>query len=277
MMEPRLDNKDRRVWEQWWVTAHLHSKTLGYQRKVEKAKRIASECLDRYPNSAVMWSGGKDSTALSHLIVKDLGCSDLPLVSEKDDLDYPGEEEYVLRLSSSWGANLRIVRPKVSPGKWIEEHAQELSAGSDFHSRAAALSKECFYGVVEEENKNRDLVFLGLRAEESKGRSLNFITRGHVYAKQPTRWNPSGISVAQPLAEWRGIDVYAYLAANGVEPFISYRCVGFMHARKPWMVRKSWWIPGHTSRNGGVAWIRRYWPSLYRKLNTWLTDANFFT
>jgi hypothetical protein len=34
------------------------------------------------------------------------------------------------------------------------------------------------------------------------------------------------------------------------------------------MLRKSWWVPGaHTD---GVAWLARYYPSLYRQLCAWL-------
>jgi len=40
-----------------------------------------------------------------------------------------------------------------------------------------------------------------------------------------------------------------------------------MHRDRPGAIRKSWWIPeGNAARHGGVAWLRRYYPSLYRTL-----------
>ena len=49
---------------------------------------------------------------------------------------------------------------------------------------------------------------------------------------------------------------------------IGDRCCGWLpeHRQKPWLIRKSWWIPGAHAANGQVAWLKRYWPSLYAKL-----------
>lgn len=215
-----------------------------------------------------MWSGGKDSTVLSHLVLQVE--PSIQLVSEKDDLDYPGEEAYVSDLARSWGASLTIVRPDISPSQWIAEHAHELRADADLHSRAAGLSKTCFYGVVERATADRGAIFLGLRAAESKARNVSRAANGTTYRRKSGQWT------CCPLADWTGLDVFAYLESHGIEALHVYRCVGFRHEREPWRVRKSWWLPGAAGRHGGVAWLRRYYPSLFRQLLAWFPRAQSF-
>ncbi len=266
MTEPRLDAHDSAVWSRLMIQAFARAKSREHARLVEAAKREADRCLSSARNPAIMWSGGKDSTVLTHLVRVTLG-ADIDVVSEKDDLDYPGEEAYVTGLAAQWGAQLEIVRPSVSPSEWIAANAATLESGADIHSRRAALSRVCFYDVMERANATRDAVLLGLRAAESKHRLRNRTFNGLTYRKR------DGLTVCNPLGDWSGLDVYAYMLAHGVEPLHVYRCVGFAHERDPWRVRKSWWLPGSSSDRGGVTWLRHYYPSLYRRMLEWFPRA----
>lgn len=268
MTEPRLDANDRAVWARWLLTVRQHSRGLTHKHRVDEARRLAGVALDGAERPAVMWSGGKDSTAMAHL-VHAMDPSVL-LVSEKDDLDYPGEREYVEGLAQQWGARLQVLVPPVSPQQWIAGHAHELTPGADIHGRTAELSKLCFYNLLEESNAQHDVIFIGLRAEESLGRRRNRRVNGPIYTRR-SRYGHN--LVCTPLADWAGIDVYAYLLSNDIDPLHVYRCVGFVHARQPWAVRKSWWLPGLYALHGGTAWLRRYYPSLYRQLTEWMPRA----
>lgn len=264
--EPRLDAHDRAVWARFAIQARMRAGTREHHRLVDQAKRVAGRCLDAALEPAVMWSAGKDSTVLAHLTTVALGAS-VRLVSEKDDLDYPGEVEYITRLAQCWGAKLDIVRPEISPSQWIAQHAHELTPDADIHSRAADLSKACFYSVVELATADNDAILLGLRADESKDRLRNRKFNGLTYRRS------DGKTVCSPLGDWTGVDVYAYLLTHGIEPLHVYRCVGFLHERAPWHVRKSWWLPGSNSRHGEVAWLRHYYPSLFAKFKEWFPRA----
>lgn len=266
--EPRLDAHDRAVWDRLMIQARMRAKSVEHRRLVDAGRRIASECLAKSERPAVSWSGGKDSSCMSHLVLS-LDPS-VTLVSEKDDLDYPGEETYITELATRWQAKLEILRPDISPSQWIAEHADQLAMGDDFHSRAAGLSKACFYGVMEQDDAKRDLVFIGLRADESVARRKNRAINGLAYRRK------AGHVVCTPLADWRGIDVFAYLQAQEIEPLHVYRCVGFMHEREPWRVRKSWWIPGDMGKYGGASWLRRYYPSLFQRLLKWFPRAQSY-
>jgi len=261
--EPILTEDDHRVWDMWMRTARIHARTLGYLRRLNTARRVASEEIERAELPVVMWSGGKDSTVLVHLVRVGLGL-DIEAISEKDDLDYPGEREYVEGLAAAWSLRLTIVEPEVSPASYLAAHGAEQEAWADVHSRRAGLSKACFYGVLEAATAPHDTILLGLRKHESRHRMRNRTSRGLAYTKR------DGKRIVQPLGDWSGLDVMAYMATHGIEPLPVYRCVAFMHADEPWRVRKSWWVPGSSGAKGGVAWLARYYPSLYRRLREWM-------
>lgn len=217
-----------------------------------------------------MWSGGKDSTCLARLV---LGLdSSVTLVSEKDELDYPGELEYVHKWAEKWSAKLEVITPEVSPAQWIADHASELGASTDLHSRAAGLSKACFYDLMEKANQGRGAIFLGLRQQESKARAVNRAVRGAVYPR-----GDKGQLTCTPIVDWEGIDVYAYAISQEIELLNVYQCVALLHSHEPWRVRKSWWVPGSHSNNGGVTWLRHYWPSLYSRLREWIPRSQSLT
>lgn len=274
--EPILDSHDRAVWARWMIVADRHARSITHRRRVDQARRLVDQCLrEARGDAVVMWSGGKDSTVMAHLITEATG-GEVPLVSEKDDLDYPGEEQYVTALARQWLAGLQIVRPPFSLEDWIRDHAHELDVAGDFHSRAAGLSKAAFYQVVEEATKDREALFLGLRAAESQHRERNRRYNGLIYRRHSAPGQERGQLVCTPLGDWQGIDVYAYAIKHGIELLPVYRCVGFMYEREPWRVRKSWWIPGGFSAMGGIVWLRRYWPSLYQRLLEWFPAAQSY-
>lgn len=259
MVEPILRPDDLRRWGEWMAEALAWSKTSAHKRRVEMAKRDIEQALAAAPRWCVMSSGGKDSTAMTHLVCSEMG---LPIAvgSEKDDLDFPGEEEHLVQQAAQYGWDLHILRPPVSPQEWLLEHRDELHGNTNMHSRAAGLSKACFYGVVEAFSEQYDGAFLGLRGEESKHRRKNRASHGKLYRKKAGQW------ICTPLGDWRGIDVYAYCAARDIELLPMYKCCALMDSSDPSRVRKSWWVSTSQSHRGAAVWLRHYYPSLYARL-----------
>jgi 3''-phosphoadenosine 5''-phosphosulfate sulfotransferase (PAPS reductase)/FAD synthetase and related enzymes len=266
--EPVLTADDREVWGTWIATAALHARTQAFKRHVEKSRRVLDDILNTTPDAAVSWSAGKDSSVMTHLCCV-LHGAPWKVYSEKDDLDYPGEEEYVTRYAREWKLDLEILRPPISPKQWFIEHAKEIGPSGEIHARAAGLSKACFYNVMEECNKRHDCSILGLRSEESGIRRHARMAKGLYYQLKTT-----GRHRAIPISDWSALDVYAYAVAHGIELLPVYRCVAFAHRHEPWMLRKSWWLPGGHAATGSVAWLRRYWPSLYRQLCEWMPASS---
>lgn len=296
--EPVLTREDRAVWDAWWRAAQTHARTQAFRRRVERARAAVIEALS-LPDvvghvgkaPSVSWSGGKDSTAMTHLVCVEAGGRDVvEVVSEKDDLDFPGELDYVQGYAAAWGARLTVITPEVSPATWIAEAAArgEIRCFDDIRSQRAGLSKACFYGLMRENDHGRPLTFLGLRREESAIR--NHVAARSVMAAMRRRreggggprsgltyWHKGeGQWRCLPVAEFRSLDVYAYLASRGIEPLPVYRCVALMNADNPGGVRKSWWLPGEQTANGGLVWLRRYWPSLFRRVVGWMPQATMF-
>jgi 3'-phosphoadenosine 5'-phosphosulfate sulfotransferase (PAPS reductase)/FAD synthetase len=290
--EPILTDDDRAVWDAWAKAAREHARTQAHRRLVARSRAAVLEALalPDAVNPGVSWSAGKDSTAMAHLVCVTAGAADaVTLVSEKDDLDYPGEREYVETLAAQWGARLKILTPPISPREFITEAAKrgELMSYDDIHSRAASLSKACFYGLMEADNNGRGLVMLGLRAEESQIRK-RVGKWAHIAAAKHrdeddgptsglTRWHKGASQWrCYPVMDWKAVDVFGYLLSHGVEPLSVYKCLGLMHRDEPGLLRKSWWLPGGHTADGQVAWLRRYYPSLHRQLCAWMPDARMY-
>lgn len=265
--EPILTDEDRRIWRRWRRTCLRWSKSDLHRRRILRAAEAIDRMRTRCPDAYVAWSGGKDSTVLAHLVVEKCGV-DAHLMSVKDDLDFPGEREYVTGLAGEWGADLDILSPDISLQQWIADHADELAADEDWHGRASTFSGENFYPLVAEyrDRLGAPGVYLGLRGGESDARAGN-AARGAIYEKD------SGEVVCQPLRAWEGRDVYAYLFANDTPTHDVYRCVR-LHDH-PKRVRKSWWLPGAHSRHGATVWLKTYWPTLYRRLCEILPDTRY--
>lgn len=298
--EPILNAEDRAIFDAWWRAAREHGRTQAFRRRVDRARGAVIEALSlpdvaspapgrRRPS--VSWSGGKDSTAMTHLVTVEAGARDVvDVVSEKDDLDFPGEREYVEGLAAAWGARLEVLTPPVSPSQWIADAAArgEVRTFDDIRSRRAGLSKACFYGLMEENDRGRTLTMLGLRREESNDR--NRVAMHACMAARDRRqsgeagprsgltyWHKGvGAWRCLPVAEFKALEVYAYLATRDIDPLPVYRCVALMHADNPGLIRKSWWLPGEQTANGQVAWLKRYYPSLYRRLCGWMPQSTMF-
>lgn len=266
MTEPVLTAEDRRIWDMWTRTALARARTLSHRRAVDSARRVVLEMAERWPDAYVAWSAGKDSTALTHLVRVECGVPGRAM-SVKDDLDFPDEEDYLRRWAAAWNLELDVVRPPFLLQEWIRARSDTMTVDADAHSRSAALSREAFYGPVSEYASAAGLpgVYLGLRTEESAGRNANRSARGRIYTKA------GGETVCQPIADWRGLDVYAYTLSRGIDLLPVYQCVRLMD--RPDSVRKSWWLPGVHACTGSVVWLRAYYPSLYRRLYGLLPDA----
>lgn len=228
----------------------LHAKTRAFSRKVDDARRM----IDALPLDAT-WSlslsGGKDSTALALLVGARVRWS-----SVKDDLDYPGEDLYLRKLADKAGADLTILRPAVSLRDWLRETRTSLE--SDLHASASPLSARWFHALLKEdrERSRTSAVLLGLRAEESLGRTANLAHRGDHYVRG------DGVTIATPIARWSTIDVHAFVLSQGVPLLPVYGCVD---DSMPWdRIRKSWFLAGGgLARHGHYAWLRDWWPDLY--------------
>lgn len=210
--------------------------------------------MENKPLTVLWFGGGQDSTAMMHLIGSISITTDF--VSVKDDMDFPGEIEY-LRSLTPIGPRVSIL----SPDKRLWEEAKKHDFTEDIHSKGTAFSDENFYGLLKEYQREHQYkgVFLGLRAEESNGRAWNRKKNGLIYYNED--WHQL---VCQPLADWTGMDVMAYLVSREVPILYVYFLTKFVKA--PHEIRKSWVLPSGQSSSGQALWLKYYFPEIFHRL-----------
>lgn len=236
-----------------WRQVATHRLTRSYRRAVDRARRNIDEALALDVDWRVGLSCGKDSTALALL----LEGSGVKAMSVKDDLDYPGEQDYLRALVGRASLEVDVLTPRERLRDFLRR--ERVSLVNDLHSRAAELSAQHFYGLLDEYRaaEGYNGVFLGLRAEESRGRRWN-AGRGAVYQRKY-----DGLWVAQPLRHWSTLDVHAFALEQEAPLLPLYLCVE--PDSDPLMLRKSWWVAGGYAATvfGHYSHLRRWWPMLW--------------
>ena len=269
--EPVLSPEDIALWDAWMRAAAEHSRTRAHARRVDAAMGIIHDALSSCDPWCVMFSGGKDSRVLTQLVCVDAGYRGA-VISHKDDLDYPESEPYVRRVGEELGLDLRVVRPPESPAQWMADNAAVHGSAVDLHSRTSAIARSAWWDTIDNETAAFAGYFDGLASHESRARRLNRALRGNLY---PKRHRVRGtIMVAHPIHDWTPLDVYGYCAARGIELLPLYKCIALMDSAEPWRIREEWFAPSEIQTGmGRVAWLRHYYPSLFRKVDTWMPLA----
>ena len=236
------------------VAYRLRARHRTFLLRVQESKEILREFFDKGLNSRVMWSGGKDSTAMLHLAWT--VNPNVYATSEKDDMDFPGEKEYVRHIADRYNIRLDVIEPSES----IWDHVTRYDITEQIHSQGTAFSQRFFYNVLrdyQERNGVRGLI-IGLRNQESNGRRINYHLRGAIYEKR------DGMHVCLPMAHWETQDVYAYLISQEIPILDVYFKTRF--TKGPESIRKSWMLPGVFAQDGQAAWLRYYYPQIYARL-----------
>jgi 3'-phosphoadenosine 5'-phosphosulfate sulfotransferase (PAPS reductase)/FAD synthetase len=241
---------------EYWRELYLcHANTKAFKNKVQTAKDRVSEFLDiGGKNARVMWSCGKDSTAMMHL-VNDV--YKVPAISEKDDMDFPNELQYLKDAVNLFDWSVVVVSPEIE--LWNVIHQFDFT--DDIHSNNTKFSSDFFYSLLKQEKEKQECkaVFLGLRAEESKGRRINAVTQRHIYYN--LSWKEL---ICQPIWDWSGKDVFAYLFSNDIPIMDVYFKTKFVNS--PEDIRKSWILPSAQTSQGQAMWLKYYYPDIFNKL-----------
>ena len=187
----------RPEWREYFL---LWSQTDEFQRKFEEAKSIIKQALSEFKKPYIAYSGGKDSTALMHMLLQH---NDRITVVHWDYGPYyiprPLEKE-ILTIARKCGAKNLIVLSSSLYEK-LGRKAQGVLGRHFIGVEVPRLIREGY-----------DAAFLGLRAEEGVKRRLR---------TEKLREYDKGITNIFPIASWTWRDVWAYIVANSV-PYLSY-------------------------------------------------------
>lgn len=224
---------------------------LSYQDKLSHARKVIHQALEVGVDWALSYSGGRDSTALSHMMVEILGHKEIPHVMSNTRMEYPE----TIKMMGVWYRRMRAqgvecvqvfpdqrpkeLWPKIGVPLWSKElaykyrqFARPTSTKIPRHTpepyhEAFRLAKSLNLKITEKccdylkkkpmkawgDSRGIKGNFTGVRCSESRARRLAWITRGALYQSvtHGNRW------IANPLAFWTEADVTNYLALHGIE------------------------------------------------------------
>ena len=206
------------TWDAYLRCWETHAKLGAHKRRFESA------CDQSQRGAAIggrmfgALSGGKDGCALA-CVLKAAGLQDVPLVHCHTDLNTPGMEQCALATAELLDMDLEIVEPEKDIWDWLREWPQEYSLREpQHHLEFVKLFASGNMLVAYQYANGFNGSFTGMRAEESRGRRMNRIMRGHMYQlTKDASW------ICQPIVDWTARDVFACLVQHGAPIHDYYR------------------------------------------------------
>lgn len=224
---------------------------LDMSEKYDVTERIIKRALDQDMKWAVSYSGGRDSTVLSHFMVETMGITDIPHVMSNTRMEYPESIKQVrnwFRRLEERGVECHTVFPDRRPNElWKEIGVPLWSKGIAYKYRKFSRSKsdkipkdvpkglhddfrkakamglkiteKCCDELKKKPMANWDKEhgvgghFTGVRCAESRMRRLAWIQKGALYEAKEQK----GLWIANPLAFWTLEDIEEYLAFHKIE------------------------------------------------------------
>jgi len=193
-----------------------HATLPIYQRRIARARGWIRDALELCENPYVAWSvGGKDSSVMLDLVLKEAPVETRVLVSGETRYIFPEFDEIVKWWRLKYKNRLTIS---------LVETDRVWSGDMAFDEQRKAGRNDIMNLLP---TKQHDLVFLGLRDEESNIRRLANI-RGIIrrYATS-RRKNIRGKYVCVPVAKLSTADVAAYITTKQIPVFNVYTECGF--------------------------------------------------
>lgn len=239
------------------TTARLNSQLGRLDRLIDQAHNI----LDRVkPPGFVAWSGGKDSTVAAWIANEHW--PGIPIVSFRCGLEYPDTIEYEAAAAGVFGWNWSTVQTgdmlplMVRSGLWDMNAVPDPTLPDDWWFRTLILDP-----AAAAHEAHGPLIVWGLRANESKRRSLMLLSRN----RQGIVERADGTTTCAPLLNWGAEDVYAAHYRAGVAPNPVY--ARFAEIGTPMVQRRVDVMVGADGvQNGRLAWLQAGWPDEFARL-----------
>lgn len=198
------------VYEQLRARYGLRTRLPVYSRRVERARSVVAEALAVGP-TAIMVSGGKDSVALLHL-ARQIN-PEIPAFFVNDGAQLPWTLEVIDRLRQM-GHAIMTLDTVISLPDMYRKVGMLGYDGPDRLDGEWHWTTDDFRRVLIDEpsERVRDMGYpvhlLGLRADESWARMVNRRAHGVIYGRK------NGVTIACPLADWSGEDVFAFIVSH---------------------------------------------------------------
>jgi 3'-phosphoadenosine 5'-phosphosulfate sulfotransferase (PAPS reductase)/FAD synthetase len=183
----------------------LYATLRSHQARVGQARGIISRALAQCHAPYVACSFGKDSAVLLHLVLSVAGSADARFLAWANET-----------------CNLDTYDQVIDA--WTHREAQRLRLTVVELERETLTARVARRFDALAEVQPSDAVFIGLRAEESRGRRMTLRTHGPIYRMA------SGMLRICPLAWWSTDDIGAYIVTHDLPMLQTYHDEG-MDAR----------------------------------------------
>ena len=220
----------------------LYARLPVFKRRVESARRIVTKALEMGECSYIAFSGGKDSTVVLHLVREQ--ALDAVGIWSDDEWYLPETEEYINQT-----ANIERIRTNA----W---HSEFLQVEGDYDGVSDYAQQQGY-----------DVVFLGLRQDESVARRLHLRKFGALfYAKSSQMWHCS------PIHDWTWQDVWAFILSNDLDYNRAYDVLEELGV-EPECQRVGPLAVERVLGFGQLAILKRGWPGLFNRFAAEFPEA----
>lgn len=203
----------------------------------------------------VSFSGGKDSTVVSELVMRALGTQEILHLYGDTTLEFPESQEYVKRFRKEHPKTL--VDTAKNKDKNFEELCEQLGPPSRVMRWCCTVFKT---GAIQRriqtlfKGKKKILTFYGIRRSESSSRNK--------YDRESDSPKIATQKTVSPIIDWTDFDVWLYLLTTGIDFNSAYR-LGYTRVG-------CWCCPNNSDWSGFLSQI--YMPEQYEKWHTLLAE-----
>jgi len=219
-----------------------HAQTPEYRAALEDADDLISRAIDGSQRPYVAFSGGKDSTAMLHIVLQSL--PDCEVLHWDYGRYYIPRELHAELIAIPERLGARSLRVETSAEyERLGYSAQNVLGREMIGNLLPAMAADGF-----------DLTFVGLRRQESTKRRLRIDAKRQV----------GPIAECWPLQNWTWQDVWAYIVAEDI-PYLSIydeRCelVGYDRARFTTLFDPEFYAMGSEGVDNVLHWKWRNGP-----------------
>lgn len=193
----------------------LESKDIDNEGYYIGAYPFIDEVIEKYKNRVPMvsFSGGKDSTAVSHMVTKSTNNQSVLHIFGDTTLELPLTYEYIKNFKENNPAT-PFFEEKNDENDFLEL-CKEIGPPSRVKSWCCSIFKTGPMGTTLSNFDMDFLTFYGIRRKESASRSK--------YQKVSKTPKIHGGIVNSPIIDWMDLDVWLYILSENIEFNFSYR------------------------------------------------------
>lgn len=239
-------------------TCALWARSSRYKSRVNRTRDSIADMLLVARKPYIAFSCGKDSSVMADMILRQNPAIPLRFVSRGETRLMHNVDAVLEYFRSAYDANIEeILFDRVFSEEWKD---------ASFAAQQEAGKRD----IRDIDNTGYDAVFMGLRIQESRKRSITL--RYHRTEGLPDgtyRYKGREFYRFCPLAQWRTEDVGAYLTEHNIPVLDWYRDFGFEG-------RTTSRLNDEALKQNTLFWLRQNNPDGYQKLVTRFPELRIY-